>query len=75
MLFKTILGNVNELGCEKLEYETITISGEFLHEKSISVKSDMDNEYGIDLSGCVCSLKDGSIFYKNDKKIIVLKVV
>ncbi len=76
MTFKTILGHIDELlHHANLEFETNTIPSDYLQKKVITAKSNLHNEYGIDLQESPCTLKDGSIFYKSNQKVIVLKVV
>ncbi len=74
MMFTTILGNIKETEHTNLECETITVPSDYLQKKVIRVISNMQNEYGIDLKDSGCTLEDGAVFYKNEQKIIFLKV-
>ncbi len=74
MMFTTVIGNIKDMEHEGLELETITIPSDHLQKKVIRVMSDFQNEYGINIKDSDCCLEDGSVFFQNNQKMVVLKV-
>lgn len=74
MIFNEIVGNINKISSlDGFHIETICLNSEDLLKRILRVKSDHNREYGISLEKGQ-NLKDGDLLYKDDNKLIVVKV-
>ena len=74
MIFNKILGNIKEIdNLKQYHVETIYVNSDDMLKRILRVTSDHNREYGITLENSE-NLKDGDIIYKEDNKLIVIKV-
>ncbi|MBQ6819731.1 MAG: urease accessory protein UreE [Clostridium sp.] len=74
MIFNKILGNIKEIdNLKQYHVETIYVNSDDMLKRILRVTSDHNREYGITLENNE-NLKDGDIIYKEDNKLIVIKV-
>lgn len=75
MIFENILGNINDIeNIDDFHLEVIYLDSDDLVKKIIRVRSDHNKEYGIALKNTNEQLEDGSILFKENNNIIVIKI-